>query len=85
MPEIQFLLKQEPPEMRLRELISPDQLLPELRLPDQIPPDQLLPDHMLPDQIPPDQLLPDHMLPEQIILQRSRKDLKMLLLIQSPR
>ena len=41
--------------MRLRELISPDQLLPELRL------------------------------PEQIILQRSRKDLKMLLLIQSPR
>ena len=30
--------------------------------------------------IPPDQLLP-----EQIILQRSRKDLKMLLLIQSPR
>ena len=70
MPEIQFLLKQEPPEMRLRELISPDQLLPELRLP---------------EQIPPDQLLPDHMLPEQIILQRSRKDLKMLLLIQSPR
>ena len=69
MPEIQFLLKQEPPEMRLRELIPPDQLLPELRLP---------------EQIPPDQLLPDHMLPEQIILQRSRKDLKMLLLIQSP-
>ena len=67
---MQLLLKQVPPEMRLRELIPLDQLLPELRLP---------------DQIPPDQLLPDHMLPEQIILQRSRKDLKMLLLIQSPR
>ena len=49
MPEMQLLLKQVPLEMRLRELIPPDQLLP-----------------------------------EQIIPQRSRKDLKMLLLIQSP-